>query len=91
MFRSSDIHTVTEFSRRPAEHLRRLSETRRPEMLTHNGKPAVVVQDAESYERMAELADYADSILNIRQALSEKGRPLKKFTREFEDGHGIRR
>ena len=91
MFKSSDIHTVTEFSRRPAEHLRRLSETRRPEMLTHNGKPAVVVQDAESYERMAELADYADSILNIRQALSEKGRSLKKFTREFEDGHGIRR
>ena len=60
-------------------------------MLTHNGKPAVVIQDTESYERMAELADYADSILNIRQALSEKGRPLKKFTRELEARYGIQR
>ena len=91
MFSSSDIHTVTEFSRKPAEHLRRLSETKQPEMLTHNGKPAVVIQDAESYERMAELADYADSILNIRQAMSESGRPLKKFTKEFEARHGIER
>lgn len=91
MFSSSDIHTVTEFSRKPAEHLRRLSETKQPEMLTHNGKPAVVIQDAESYERMAELADYADSILNIRQAMSESGRPLSKFTEEFEARHGIER
>lgn len=91
MFSSSDIHTVTEFSRKPAEHLRRLSKTKQPEMLTHNGKPAVVIQDAESYEHMAELADYADSILNIRQAMSETGRPLKKFTKEFETRHGIGR
>ena len=91
MFSSSNIYTVTEFSRKPAEHLRRLSETKKPEMLTHNGKPAVVIQDAESYERMAELADYADSILNIRQALSETGRPIGKFSEEFEARHGIKR
>ena len=60
-------------------------------MLTHNGKPAVVIQDAETYERMAELADYADSILNIRQAMSESGRSLKTFTEEFEAKHGIER
>ena len=91
MFNSSNIHTITEFSRKPAEHLKRLSKLKQPEMLTHNGKPAVVIQDAESYERMAELADYADSILNIRQALSETGRPLEDFTKEFETRHGIQR
>ena len=91
MFSSSSIYTITEFSRKPAEHLKRLSESKHPEMLTHNGKPAVVIQDAASYERMAELAAYADSILNIRQALSEPGRPLDKFTREFEARHGIQR
>lgn len=91
MFNSSDIHTVTEFSRKPAEHLKRLSASKRPEMLTHNGKPAVVIQDAASYEKMAELADYADSILNIRQALAEPGRPLSQFTKDFEARHGIKR
>ncbi|MEJ2418551.1 MAG: type II toxin-antitoxin system Phd/YefM family antitoxin, partial [Exilibacterium sp.] len=49
-------------------------------MLTVNGKAAVVVQDAETYEKMAELADYADSILTIRKAMSEDGRPLGEFT-----------
>ena len=91
MFRSSDIHTITDFSRKPAEHIKRLAKSKRPEVLTVNGKAALVVQDAQSYERMAELADYAESIQNIRQALSEPGRPLGEFTKEFEAKHGIKR
>lgn len=91
MFKSSDIHTVTDFSRKPADHIKRLAKTKRPEILTVNGKAAVVVQDAETYERMAELAEYADSIINIRQALSEKGKPLGDFAVAFEAKHGIKR
>ena len=91
MFLSSDIHTVTEFSRKPAEHIKRLSKSKRPEILTVNGKAAVVIQDAESYEKMAALADYAESIKNIRQAMSEQGRQLDQFTAEFEAKHGITR
>jgi len=91
MFKSSDIHTVTEFSRKPAEHIKRLTKSKRPEILTVNGKAAIVVQDAETYEKMAQLANYADSILHIRQALSEKGRPLNAFTAEFEAKNGIKR
>lgn len=91
MFQSSDIHTVTEFTRKPAEHIKRINSSKRPEILTVNGKPAVVVQDAETYEKMAQLADYAESIVNIRQALSEKGRPLKEFISEFETKNGITR
>ena len=49
------------------------------------------MQDAETYEKMAQLADYAESIVNIRQALSEKGRPLKEFVSEFETKNGITR
>ncbi len=64
---------------------------KRLEILTVNGKSSVVVQDAETYERMAQLADYAESIVNIRQALSEEGRPLKELTSEFEPRNGITR
>lgn len=91
MFNSSDIHTVTEFSRKPAEHIKRLRENKRPEILTVNGKAAVVIQDAESYERMAALADYADSLLTIRTALKEEGRSLAQFTADFEARHDIKR
>ena len=84
MFQSSDIHTVTEFSRKPAEHIKCLSESKRPEILTVNGKAAVVIQDAETYEKMASMADYTESIQNIRQTMPEQGRPLDEFTTEFE-------
>ena len=91
MFQSTDIHTVTEFSRKPAEHIKRLSKSKRPEILTVNGKAAVVIQDAETYQKMASMANYAESIQNIRQAMSEQGRPLDEFTAEFEAKHGISR
>nr|WP_272912891.1 type II toxin-antitoxin system Phd/YefM family antitoxin [Teredinibacter turnerae] len=76
---------MTDFSWKPAEHIKRLMESKRPEILTVNGKAAVVVQDAETYERIAALAEYAESIQNIRQALSEEGRPLDHVTFVFRD------
>lgn len=91
MFNSSDIHTVTDFSRKPAEHIKRLNESKRPEILTVNGKAVVVVHDVETYERMAELAVYAESIQSIRKALTEEGRPIGQFSADFESRHGITR
>ena len=91
MFQSSDIHTVTEFSRKPGEHVIRLNQSKRPELLTVNGKAAVVVQDAATHEKMAALAEYAGSVQSIRQAMAEQGRPLEEFTAEFEARHGITR
>ena len=91
MFQSSDIHTVTEFIRKPAEHIKRLAESKRPEVLTVNGKAAVIVQDAETYEKIAALAEYAESIQSIRQAMLEGGRPLNEFAAEFEAKRGISR
>ena len=82
---------MTEFSRKPMEHIKRLTESKRPELLTVNGKAAVVVQDAETYEKMAAQAEYAESVQRIRQAISEQGRPLEEFTAEFEAGHGLSR
>ncbi len=76
-----DIHTVTDFSRKPAEHIKPFKKRKCPEILTDNGKTSVAVQ----------LADYPESIVDIHQALSEKGRPLKEFMAEFEERNGITR
>lgn len=89
MFSTSDIHTVTDFSRNHSEHIKRLSLSKKPEVLTLNGKVAIVVQDAASYERMAELADYAESLMQVKQALSEAGRPVDEFAKQFEKDNGI--
>jgi hypothetical protein len=50
-------------------------------------EPDVVVEDAESYERLLELKDQTDSVETLRQRLasrdSKKGRTVDEFFREF--------
>ncbi len=69
MFSTADIYTVSEFNRKTGEHIQRLKATGRPQILTQNGKPAVVVQDAVAYEEMARLAANAESVAHARKAL----------------------
>lgn len=45
-----DIHSLSSFQRNTREHIRHLKRTRRPEVLTVNGKAELVVQDAEAYQ-----------------------------------------
>ena len=62
-----------------------------PEIQTGNGKATVVVHDTETHEKMAELAQYAESLQSIRRAMSEQGRTLEEFTAKFEAERDIRR
>jgi PHD/YefM family antitoxin component YafN of YafNO toxin-antitoxin module len=48
MILPNDIHTLDSFRRQSKQHVDRLKETGRPEVLTVNGKPALVVQDASA-------------------------------------------
>ncbi len=72
MFRNSDIYTVTEFSRKPMEHIKRLSESRRPGVLGVDGKATVVVQDAETCEKTAALAE------SLPKAFKTSGKPWRR-------------
>ena len=49
-----DIHSLTDFKRRTSELVAQLQQTKRPIVLTVNGRPAVIVQDAETYQRLLE-------------------------------------
>lgn len=87
MIDPQDIHPLTDFQRNTKETLRRLKKTRRPEVLTVNGRPAVIVQDAEAYRRtIAQLRrDY--EIEAVRVGIAEmkagKGRPAKEVFDEL--------
>ncbi len=91
MISMNAIHPVSDFSRKPGEHIKRLQKTGEPEVLTVNGKAAVVIQDAKTYEKMAKLADYADSVMHLQKALTEEGKPIEAFTAQFEKKYGITR
>ena len=47
-----DIRPITYLKSRAADLIKQLNETRRPVIITQNGKPRAVLQDPESYERM---------------------------------------
>ena len=51
--------------------MKRLKKTRRPIILTVNGKPEAVVQDAAAYQRLLDLAAKADVNEAIRQGLED--------------------
>ena len=75
MINLSDIHPLTGFLRDHKAHLQRLAQTGRPEVLTVNGKARVVVQDAESYQKMlaAFEAFEAERVIRERLASIDRG------------------
>jgi prevent-host-death family protein len=92
---TKDIQSLTTFRRRSGEFMKQLRKSKRPVVLTVKGKAAAVVQDAEAYQRLLDIAARADMEEGVRQGLEEakqgKSRPLTEFLEEFEAKHGIRR
>ncbi len=70
MFKPNDVHSLTEFQRRTKAALGRLKKSGRPEVLTVNGKAAVVVQDAAAFTRMIEHMDRHHLIEAVRVGIA---------------------
>ena len=92
---TEDIQALTTFRRNSAKVIRRLKETGRPLILTVNGKAEAVVQDAEDYQRLLDIAAEADAREGIRQGLEDarKGRtrPARQVFNEMRAQHDIPR
>jgi PHD/YefM family antitoxin component YafN of YafNO toxin-antitoxin module len=74
MFRSEDIHSISDFVRNHKRHQTHLRKTGRPEVLTVNGSAALVLQDVRAYEREAEEA----------RRIQEENRALRERLDELE-------
>jgi prevent-host-death family protein len=92
---TKDIQSLTTFRRRSGEFLKQLKKSKRPVVLTVKGKAAAIVQDAEAYRRLLDIAARADAREGIRQGLEDiregRVRPAREFFDDFEARHGIRR
>jgi prevent-host-death family protein len=90
---TKDIQSLTTFRRRSGEFMKQLKKSKRPVVLTVKGKAAAIIQDAEAYQRLLDIAALADAREGIRQGLEEarqgKGRDVEEFFAEFEATHGI--
>ncbi len=91
---TKDIQPLTTFRNNSVKFMKRLKKTRRPIILTVNGKPEAVVQSAAEYQRLLDLAAQADPEEGLRQGLEDiaKGRtrPARKVFAELREEYGIR-
>jgi prevent-host-death family protein len=92
---TTDIQSLTTFRRSSGDFIKHLKKSKRPMVLTVNGKAAAVVQDAAAYQRLLDIAARADAEEGIRQGLEDErnGRlqPARELFAKFEADHGISR
>lgn len=92
---TSDIQSLTAFRRASGHFMKQLKKTKRPVVLTVNGKAAAVVQDAEAYQRLLDIAASADAEEGIRQGLEDVAHghtsPAKEVFDQIRRKHGISR
>jgi PHD/YefM family antitoxin component YafN of YafNO toxin-antitoxin module len=95
MFHLEDICSLSEFQRNAKEHIERLKQTGRPEVLTVNGTAAVVMQDAQSYQKMLEVIERAQAVEGIQRGLEQakegKTKPAHKALEAIRKKHDIPR
>ena len=78
MFRTQDIHSLSDFQRNAKKHIKRLAKTGRPEILTLNGQATVIVQDADAYQKLLDELDLAESTRIVGSRLAN-----------YKKGHGV--
>src|SRR2546423_1665653 len=78
-----DIMSLSTFKRDSNKVMRQMKKTRSPVILTVNGRAAVVVQDAESYQSLLELKERAEVIETLRQRLASRGRKKGRTADDF--------
>lgn len=64
-----DIHSLSDFQRNARAHVEHLKKTGRPEVLTVHGRAELVVQHAEAYQKLLDMAANAAAIIGIHRGL----------------------
>jgi len=92
---TKDIQSLTTFRRRSGDFMKQLKKSKRPVVLTVKGKAAAIVQDAEAYQRLLDVAASANAEEGIRQGLDDvahgRTRPAKDVFDEIRRKHDIPR
>jgi len=77
MINIEDIHSLTDFTRNTKAYAKRLKKTKRPAILTVNGKAEFVVQEASAYQESMLSMDTED-LVKLRRSIdnTKAGRVL---------------
>ena len=90
---TQDIHPLTDFKRNTSSFMNQMKKTRRPVVLTVNGKAELVVQDAKSYQQIRDRLDRLEAVEAIRLGIkaADEGRlkPARSALAELREKLGI--
>ena len=92
---SQDIHPLTDFKRNTTDFVKQMKKTKRPVVLTVNGKAELVVQDAESYQQILDRLERLETVDAIRAGISAamegRVRPAREALEGLREKVGIPR
>jgi PHD/YefM family antitoxin component YafN of YafNO toxin-antitoxin module len=71
MIRLNNIHALDHFKRNTAEFRERLKQTGQPEVLTVDGRPELVVQSAEGFQRLMDRLEELDKLEHLRESIAQ--------------------
>jgi PHD/YefM family antitoxin component YafN of YafNO toxin-antitoxin module len=90
-----EVRSVTEFQRNLKGYLGRLKEKKTPLVLTVNGRAELIVQDADSYQKLLDRLERAETVAAIREGMEQfergEGIRLKQAERRLRKKHGFSR
>ena len=93
MINLDDIQSLTDFQRDAKSHIQRLKRTGKPQVLTVNGRAAVVIQDAKSYQNLLDLVEQTDAIAAVRDGLESikrgEGKPADQVLERIRKKYKI--
>jgi hypothetical protein len=69
MINLKDIHSLSDFQRNARAHVEERKRTGRPEVLTVHGQAELLVQNADAYQKLLDLAANAATIIGIQRGL----------------------
>lgn len=94
MFKTDDIHSLSDFVRNARAHADHLRETKRPEVLTLNGAAELVVQNAGAYQELLDRFDELETLLALHEANEEiergEGSPAAEVLPRLRKRLGVR-
>jgi prevent-host-death family protein len=73
-----DIRSVTDFQRNAKTHVARLRKTKTPMVLTVNGSAAIVVQDADTYQKLVDRIEQLEYESEFVAAVNEGLRDVEE-------------
>jgi len=89
---SEDIRSITDLKRKTKEILSQVHRTKRPVVLTVNGKADAVLMDTKTYEKHLKASNMARLLVRAEEDVAVgRTRPMRSFLQEFKHARKVSR